>query len=334
MKRRPLGKTGLSVSELSMGGFFVSTFGNDFETSRGAIRAAVDSGMNLIDTAPNYANSEEVIGKSLAGMELKEPLYIMTKIGGYPKPFNAQSKKDIMTSIERSLKNLNRDYIDIMFFHEPDRPGQYNWWTDNKNYDGPGMEVLKDLQRQGVIKYIGAAGTTVYEMVNVIKSGKFDIVLTANNYNILWHEAREYVVPEAARRGMGIIVGSPLQMGLLAARHDEEINHGAPWMAPLRREQYKRLYRLCDESGIPLPEMALRYLLGDDRISAVLTGARSEKEVLANVATAEKGPLPSDIMKELEAIGDILPYRPFEEPFVLPFGREYYGPGIVNSSFI
>jgi aryl-alcohol dehydrogenase-like predicted oxidoreductase len=334
MKKRALGRTGLMVSELSLGGFFTSSFGGDFLTSKNAIHTALSLGINLIDTAPNYGDSEEVIGKSLTDYQLKEPVILMTKLGGYPKPFDAQNKAHLMLSVEGSLKKLGRDKIDILMIHEPDRPLQYNWWTDNEKFEGPVIEIMHDLQRQGIIKYIGAAGTTIYEMSNVVRSGKFDLVLTACNYNLLWREAREYVVPEAAKLGMGIVIGSPLQMGALSRRWDDEIAHGAPWMSPLRREQFKRLYKLCDDTGIVLPELAIRYLLDDELLSAILMGPRSKEEVINNVATVDKGPLPRDILKELDLIGEMLPCRPFEEPFVIPFGKKYYGPGLVSGSFI
>jgi aryl-alcohol dehydrogenase-like predicted oxidoreductase len=333
MKKRILGKTGLMVSELSLGGFFTSSFGGHFEQSKAAIEGALKLGMNFIDTAPNYANSEEVIGKVLDGLSTDEPLIISDKVGGKPEPFDARDKGCIMSSIENSLKTLHRDHIDILMLHEPDRPGQYDWWTDKENYDGPVLELLGDLKKQGVIRYIGIAGTTAYELADLIRSDKFDVVQTAFNYSLLWREAELEIIPEAAKRNMGIVIGSPLQMGALAAKYNEVYN-GAKWLNPPRRDQFKKLYALSDELNMPLAEMGLRFVLSDPRISCALTGVRSVEEVRMNTEFAEKGPLPADVLTRIDEIAAMVPFRPFEEPFALPFGHEYRGPGIVNSSWI
>jgi aryl-alcohol dehydrogenase-like predicted oxidoreductase len=160
-----------------------------------------------------------------------------------------------------------------------------------------------------------------------METGAFDVVLTAFNYSLLWREAAIAVLPEAVRQEMGVIAGSPLQQGALARRFDDEIESGAPWLSPPRREQYRRLYALLDEAGIPLPELGLRFVLSDPRVSITLMGARSVEEVEANVRAAEKGPLPPDLSARLREIADLVPFRPCEEPYFLPLGRSYEGPG-------
>ena len=187
MKTRPLGKTGLQVSELAMGGLFVSSIGGEYEQARGAILRALELGVNYIDTAPGYLNSEEVLGKALEGVKI--PYVLSTKLGGRPQPFRPQDRDALMKSVEESLRLLKRDHIDILMIHEPDRPGQYNWWSDPANFDGPVMDVLADLKRQGIISFIGLGGTTAYELPHIINTGRFDVVLTAFNYSLLWREA-------------------------------------------------------------------------------------------------------------------------------------------------
>jgi aryl-alcohol dehydrogenase-like predicted oxidoreductase len=81
------------------------------------------------------------------------------------------------------------------------------------------------------------------------------------------------------------------------------------------------------ECGLSLPELALRFVLWDQRVHTTLMGARSPAEVEANVAAADRGPLSAELLERLQAIADMVPYRPFEEPFSLPFGRAYKGPG-------
>jgi aryl-alcohol dehydrogenase-like predicted oxidoreductase len=120
---------------------------------------------------------------------------------------------------------------------------------------------------------------------------------------------------------MGIVVGSPLQQGALAQRFDAEVNGGARWLSGPRRRQYQRLYALLDEIDLSLPELGLRFVISHPDISTVLMGARSAAEVEANVMAVEAGPLPPDLLAELQEIADMVPFRPFEEPFSLPFGR-------------
>jgi D-threo-aldose 1-dehydrogenase len=248
-------------------------------------------------------------------------------LGGRPIPFKPQDRDGLLYSVEESLRLLKRDHIDILMIHEPDRPGQYNWWADPVHFDGPVMDVLADLKRQGIIRFIGLGGTTAYELPHIINTGRFDVVLTAFNYSLLWREAEREVLPAATKQGMGIVIGSPLQQGALARRYDDEVRNGARWMSTPRRAQYIALYDFIDEIGIPLAELGLRFVLSNPNVSCALMGARSREEVEANVAAVEKGPLSADILKQLDDIAAMVPYRPFEEPFGLPFGREYWGPG-------
>lgn len=331
MKRRVLGRTGLAVSELGMGGLFVSKFGAAFAEGRKAILRAVELGVNYIDTAPGYANSEEVIGKVLP--EIEAPLILSTKLGGRPQPFRPQDRDCLMASIEESLRLLGRDTIDLLMIHEPDRPGQYDWWpnlgksSDAPTYSAPVIDLMQDLKRQGVIRHTGLGGTTAYEIVPIIESGQFDVVLTAFNYSLLWREAEIAVLPAAKAMGMGVIIGSPLQQGALARKYDE-VATGVRWLSPPRQRQFQALYDFADEVDMALPELALRFVISNPDIACVLMGARSEREVELNVASVERGPLSTTILARLDEIAAMVPFRPFEEPFGLPFGRSYRGPGV------
>lgn len=327
MRMRTLGNTGLKVSELALGGLFVSRVGGEFEQARKAIHRAFELGVNYIDTAPGYADSEVVIGRVLP--EIDQPVILSTKLGGRPQPFRPQDRDCLMRSIEESLNLLGRDVIDILMIHEPDRPGQYDWWPNLTTYEAPVVDLMEDLKRQGVIRFMGLGGTTAYEIVPIIRTGKFDVLLTAFNYSLLWREAEIAVLPAAKEQGMGIVIGSPLQQGALA-RHYEEVEIGARWLSPPRQAQFQALYRFADELGMSLPELSLRFVISNPDIACTLMGARSEREVEQNVASVEKGPLPSDVLDQLDAIARMVPFRPFEEPFGLPFGRTYRGPGVAS----
>lgn len=330
MKKVIMGRTGLEVGRLGLGGCFITSRAADITVACRAVSRAVDLGVNYMDTAPGYGNSEEVLGKALEG--IRQPVIISTKLGGRPKPFMPQDKKCLEDSVKESLRLLRRDVIDILIVHEPDRPGQYDWWTSWEELNGPVLEVLADLKKRGIIRFTGLGGTTVSELAYLVRKGDFDVVLTAFNYSLLWREAANEVIPEARAKGMGIIAGSPLQQGALARRYDDLVRKmDVPWLSRMRREQFRQLYDLLDECGISLPELALRFVISNADIHCVLMGARSASEVEQNAAAVEKGPLPADIMKRLDAIASMLPCRPFCEPFSLG-GRmanplAYKGPG-------
>jgi aryl-alcohol dehydrogenase-like predicted oxidoreductase len=232
-------------------------------------------------------------------------------------------------SFAESLRLLKRETVDILMLHEPDRPGQHDWWTDWESFTGPVTEVLAELKAEGLIRFTGLGGTTPYVLARLCATRQFDVVLTAFNYSLLWREAGVAVIPEALKQGMGIVVGSPLQQGWLSRRFDEQLANPPAWLSPPRREQFLALYALVDELGLPLTDLAIRWVISDPRIHTTLMGARSVREVEMNVAAAEAGPLPADVMQRLEEIGRMVPFRPFGEPFGCQFGNPgYQGPGL------
>jgi aryl-alcohol dehydrogenase-like predicted oxidoreductase len=325
MRYRTLGKTGIEVSELGMGGLFVSNFAAERAEGVRAVRRALALGVNYVDTAPGYRDSEEVLGVALDGVP--QPHVLSTKLGGRPQPFDPQDKDALRRSVETSLRLLRRDQIDILMIHEPDRPGQYDWFSDWERFHGPVCELLDELKAEGVVRFTGLGGTTAYTLAHILATGAYDVVLTAFNYSLLWQEATIAVLPEAVRQGMGIVIGSPLQQGALARPYVGEVERGARWLSPPRRAQYKRLYALVHDLEMSLPELALRFVISNPAISTTLMGARSVDEVEQNVRSVEKGPLPGGVLEEIQAIAAMVPFRPFEEPFGLPFGRVYKGPG-------
>jgi len=324
MEKRKLGNTTLEVSRLGMGGLFIATKNAEYQQAHQAVHHAIELGVNYVDTAPNYMDSEKVLGQIL--QDTDAPLILSTKLGGRPQPFEPQNRVCLEQSVEESLKLLSRDHIDIFIIHEPDRPGQYDWWTNSDQFEGPALDLLQDLKKEGTISAVGIGGTTAYEMANLIRTGKFDVVLTAFNYSLLWREAEHEVLPAAIEQGMGIIAGSPLQQGALARRYDDLLDE-TRWLSKPRREQYRALYAFLDEIEIPLTECAIRFVISNPNIHTTLMGARSPEEVASNVAAIEKGALPEDILQKLNDIAQMVPFRPFCEPFVLPFGRSYRGPG-------
>lgn len=330
MRKRMLGRTGLEVSELGFGSLFASSLGPGLTQSRRAVRRAVELGINYFDTAPAYANSEEVLGAFLA--EIQTPLILATKLGGRPQPFDAQNKEQLLRSVQESLRLLRREVIDVLFIHEPDRPLQYNWWTDPEAVYGPVIEAMDELKQRGLVRFTGLAGTTVTEMAHLIRSDRFDVVLTAFNCSALFREAGIEVLPAATARRMGVVLGSVLQQGALGRRYDSEIRRRPAWLSKPRQEQFLAFYRFLDELRMPLVELCLRFALSLSGVGTVLIGPKTADQVEESVMAAEKGPLPSDVLARLDEIAAMVPFRPFEEPMILPLNKphSYYGPGMAN----
>ena len=118
MKKTKLGRTGIEISKLGLGGLFAAGKNDNLETGKDILRCAYEAGINYVDTAPSYGKSEMVLGKLFS--EVGQPEILSTKIGGKPEPFEPQNKDCLMKSVENSLKLLGRDSIDMLMIHEPD----------------------------------------------------------------------------------------------------------------------------------------------------------------------------------------------------------------------
>ncbi len=328
METRRLGRTELKVSALSIGGLYTSSLAGGTSETRKILQRAAELGINAIDTAPAYADSEMTVGQAMAGSE--SAWIVTTKLGGRPQPFNPQSIQALQSSVEESLRLLGRDYIDVLMIHEPDRPQQYPWWTSYDPLDGPVLELIDSLKRAGKIRYCGLAGTTVTELTSLVTSNRFDVVLTAFNYNALYREADQTVLPAATARDMGIVLGSVLGQGFLTRRADQEVRHGLPWLAQCRQQQFLAYYQLLDAAGLSAVELCLRFAIADPRISTIPIGCKTLDQLQVCVDAIARGPLPADVRARLDEIAAMVPMRPFEEPMILPFGKSYYGPGIAN----
>jgi aryl-alcohol dehydrogenase-like predicted oxidoreductase len=328
MRKRILGKTGIEVSELGFGSLFTSSLGPGFEESKAAVHKALDLGITYFDTAPAYANSEEILGKTIA--DVKTPFVLSTKLGGRPQPFDPRNKKQLLESAKESLRLLHREVIDVLFVHEPDRPLQYNWWSDPEAVYGPVIEVLEQLKKEGVVGFAGRGGTTTTEMTHLMRSGRFDVVLTAFNYSALFREATHELLPEAKTRNMGVVLGSVLQQGGLGRRYDEVVRAKPAWLSKARQQQLLAFYQLLDDAGITIVELSLRFAVSCAEAHTVLIGPKTARQVEDSVRAIEKGPLPADVRARLDVIAAMVPFRPFEEPMILPLGKPYYGPGMAN----
>ena len=318
IEKRELGSTGLRVSRLALGGLGLAgrcALGKTTDI----IRHAAACGINFIDTAPSYYDSEVQIGNALK--KIDAPFIVGTKMGNLPcGAYRPQDREFLRNELNRSLKRLRLEKLDLLYIHEPDRPEMHDWWSDKENYEGPVMDLLREYREKGKVGFFGLGGTTTLEMARIIRTRKFQVVLTAFQYSLLWQEARFSVLPAARECGMGIVCGSALQQGALAQIYRRDVvTRPMRWLSEPRRRQFMDLYEFVHDCGISLPELAIRFVLSNPDVTSLLTGIRSVEELEKNVEFAVRGPLPEELLAGIEEIYRQVPFRPFGEPFGLVF---------------
>ena len=305
MNKRTLGRTGFEVSEIGLGGVFYASGGR--EEGVKIIRRALELGVNFFDTAPSYSNgfSQEILGEALDGVEQEH--FVSTKIG--PTPLFDDDRYDydsVMQQFEFNLKALRRDRIDVLQMHDIDRFGSPR--TEPGSYSaifgkGMALEALQKLKEQGLIRAIGLATLWTDFQAYVINSGEIDAFLTFNRFGLIWRDAQFQTFPFARFKNVGVIQGTPLHQGVLSVPKPEWIEEPPEWMSPVEHDRYRRLLSIQKECGIPLAELALRFILSNRDVSVTIPGAANIEQLEANVACSTKGSLPVDLQAEIEALG-------------------------------
>ncbi|QDV04928.1 L-glyceraldehyde 3-phosphate reductase [Planctomycetes bacterium Poly30] len=294
MNYRRMGRTGLRISSVSIGGWL--TFGGSVGASetREIIKTAVGAGVNFVDLADVYSKgaAESVIGDVLADYR-RSDLVLSSKVfgrmGDGPND-RGLSRKHIFESVESSLKRLKTDYLDLYFCHRPDA-------------DTPLEETVRamdDLVHQGKVLYWG---TSVWPAESLQaahdlcdRRGYYAPLVEQPEYSLLQRSIEAEVLPEAARLGMGLVVWSPLAGGLLTGKYDDGVPEGSrgaetKWLDEklndATRVRLRVLSRVARELGVEPSQLALAWILNRPEITCVITGATRCEQVLANVAAAE-----------------------------------------------
>lgn len=315
MAERKLGRTGLSVSEVGCGGFqFTGEFGVPKNEALAIIEAALDAGVNYFDTAPMYGfgESEELLGRGLIGFD-RHPIVLSGKVGWLDRTVVRAAgdeaytdRQAIVRVVEHSLWLLRRDRLDIVMIHEPEWK---QWKIDLSTGDSVVLATLEDLKKAGLIGAIGIGGQDLAVNTALVETGRIDVVLTFMHYDLAVQDARDALLPAAARHDAGVILGGPYRQGALAAKATERIAEMRrtgvyPWGFDERvLRRLDAIYALSDRVGMSLPELGLRYLLSDARISSIIPGPRKVEELHKNLAYAGKGPLDPMLVAEIDHIG-------------------------------
>jgi aryl-alcohol dehydrogenase-like predicted oxidoreductase len=306
MNQRPLGRTGLQVSEVGYGAWGIGGsmwLGAQDDESLQALNRAVDLGVNLIDTALAYGDghSEELVGK--VARERDEQIVVTTKIPPKNKRWPAPDGVDpddafpadyVRECTERSLRNLGLDTIDVQQFHV---------WSDEWVGRGSWLDGIEALKSEGKIRAFGVS-INDHQPANALKlieSGDVDTVQAI--YNVFDQAPQDELLPACEQHGVGVLARVPFDEGSLTGTigPDTEFPDGDfrnHYFRGDRKAQVAgRVQAILDDLEIEreeLPEVALRFILSSPAVSTVIPGMRTVRNVERNAAVADGNGLPAE----------------------------------------
>lgn len=292
MRYKKFGNTGLTVSEICLGTW---AYGNDYfgkvddNESIDAVRASIEEGINIIDTAPAYGagHAEEVVGKAIKG--LRDKVIITTKCGVIRKPgqFIRDLKPEtIRKDLEQSLKRLGVDYIDVYLLHWPDA---------NTPLEDTIEEIVK-LKETGKFLHFGLSNFSLKQIEIISKIVPVEVIQP--QYSILVRERKE-LIGTCAKHGIGIMTYGTLAGGMLTGKFKEKPVFGEndtrynmyPFFDGELWEKSKALVDglevLSQKIGRPVSEIAINYVAQDTNIHTAIAGAKNRKQAIANARAAQ-----------------------------------------------
>jgi aryl-alcohol dehydrogenase-like predicted oxidoreductase len=307
MRYRTLGGTGIKVSPYALGAMMLGApaeFGNpDHDDSIQLIHRALDAGINVIDTADRYADSEVVVGKALKGR--RDDVVLATKFSGAmgddPNRRGA-SRRWIMTAVEDSLRRLQTDHIDLYQLHRLDPD------TDLEET----LSALSDLIRAGKVRAIGSSTAPASELVRAQwiseRRGLERLRTEQPPYSILNRGIESEVLPVAERFGMGVLVWGPLAQGMLTGRvrkgrqtDARRANLMSVFKDERRLDAVERLVSLADEAGLSMTQLAMGFAVAHPGVTSAILGPHSMTqldELLAGIDVT----LDDDLLDRIDEI--------------------------------
>ncbi|GAA4048119.1 aldo/keto reductase [Nonomuraea soli] len=290
MRYRVLGGTGIEVSVHCLGAMMFGSIGNpDHDDSIRIIHAALDAGINFVDTADMYSSgeSEEIVGKALQGR--RDDVVLATKVHfpmGEGPNRRGNSRRWIVREVEDSLRRLQTDWIDLYQIHRPDHT------TDIEET----LSALTDLVRDGKIRAFGCSTFPAEDIVEAYhvatQRGLMRFRTEQPPYSILARGIEADVLPTCRRLGMGVLTWSPLASGFLTGKIRKGVtadSHRAQLMAqrfdpslPVNQAKYEaveKLAALADEIGCTLPELAVAFAAAHPGVTSVITGPRTMEQL-------------------------------------------------------
>ncbi|WP_457624222.1 aldo/keto reductase [Persephonella sp.] len=328
MEYRILGKTGLKVSVICLGAMTFTEKGwrtagtMSFKEIQRVVDYALDRGVNFFDTADIYAfgESEELLGKALGNK--KNDVIIATKVRGVMSDDpndRGLSRYHIFRSVDKSLKRLGRDYIDLY---------QVHWW-DNHTPIEETIDALNDLVRQGKVRYIGIsdfAGWQIARSVTLQEAKNYARFVSAQMYySLLGRDIEFEVVPACQELGLGILAWSPLAGGFLTGKYTKdspypEDSRYSRMERPFLRFDFEKGYfvvdelrKLAEKYGRTVSQVALNWVKSKPFISSIIVGVRSLGQLEDNLGCVEWD-LSQEDVEYLDQITQ--PERPYPQWFL------------------
>ncbi len=279
MEKRMIGGTGIEITEIGLGCWALGGgyWGEqDHKDSVKTIQAALRAGINHFDTAPVYGSgrSEQVTGQQLK--RARERVIIATKSMYLPG-------NGVLNSIERSLKRMCTDYIDIFYIH----------WPKTGKDMRPMMEALEGARSSGKIRAIGVSNFSVAEMEKIGEAGRIDIL--QSGYNLLWRRAEKEIIPFCKKNNIAFTAYSPLAQGILTGKFERILRFKSGDLRariiffeqniwPDVYNSVEKLKSVAEESGIPLASLVLKWTSSRPGITGIAAGARTRKQIEDNTA--------------------------------------------------
>jgi aryl-alcohol dehydrogenase-like predicted oxidoreductase len=328
MRYRTLGRTGVQVSTLVLGAMNFGSIGRTTQEEATAIvDAALEAGINVIDTADAYGQgeSEEMVGKAIAGR--RDDLVLATKAWmpmGDERNRRGSSRRWLVTALDDSLRRLGVDHVDLYQIHRWD-PGTSDEET---------LSALTDLQRAGKIRYFGSSTYPAYRIVQARWAARENrlghFVTEQPSYSILQRGIEADVLPVAQEYGLGVLAWSPLASGWLsgAVREGREVaTHRSALMPqrfdlaiPANRQRMdavERLAKVADRAGLTMIQLALGFVTAHPGVTSAIIGPRTIGHLRAQLEAAETV-LPADVLDAIDEIVapgvDLAPDEKFDTP--------------------
>ena len=295
MNRRQLGSTGLEVSEIGYGAWQLcnteSWGGMDDQTALRLINEAIDRGINLFDTAPNYADtkSERILGKALKSK--RDSVVLVSKFGHTPEGPKVFTVDWFWKSLEASLGRLRTDYLDVLLLHNP--PSEMYAGTD------PVWAAREEAQAQGTIRHSGASLDLAAEVWDCLSNTNSEVLEVRFN---VFHQDVRHSFDTVRQHGAGIIAKVPLDSGWLTGRFDANSRFEGV-RARWSEEEIAQRAKLVSEigwlvqDGAELAHKAIAYLLSYDEVSCVIPGIRTQQQLESNLLAADCRLLPDEVSK-------------------------------------
>jgi aryl-alcohol dehydrogenase-like predicted oxidoreductase len=282
MEKRILGRTDMQVSVLGFGGSEIGYGNAPVETVERLLGSALDAGLNVIDTAECYLTSEELIGQAVA--HRRQDFYLFTKCGhasGLPQP--DWSPALLEESIDRSLKRLRTDYLDLVQLHSCGR---------ETLEQGDVVDVLRRARERGKTRYVGYSGDGE-AAVYAVESGAFDTLQTS--VSIADQEAIELTLPRAAERRMGVIAKRPIANAVWRHKAPPDDSYVQPYWERLQKLDYEFLREGMREAV----SVALRFTLGLKGVHTAIVGTAQPGRWRENALLSAGGALPEAQLRQI-----------------------------------